>query len=570
MQIQSSDLVPGWRLGAELLGYVVWRLFPDVQLVGGGVNSLGFYYDFVFRQPLTKETLELVDVELYRFIKEDHPVRYLSMMRENAKSLFEHHRHFLLAEKAGEEDCNILELLQIGEFFGLCPTLTLASTLEAGHIKLLNCAVVAQEEEGADSLTITRITGTSRPFAKELKSFLKTYEAFLKKRDHRLLGPKLNLFSFSEKMGPLGAIWHPKGMQLRRILQEWLIQKIGPSAEICTPTAVKENFLPADSQILEPFYFDGKEYLLRPSFLLQHLESMKNFSFDPEELPWKVSETGTVFRYYPESQRWGLFCACSYLSDHTTICCKKEQVVPELISSLHFIEQIITIFGFKAQWFMVAGRVKSPKNRQEQEAIGWLKHAFQESQCSYPLAPDLCEEEEGETPRLELRISDPLGREWAASGVRILAAVPEDLTKSDYLDDMRSSLVVFSRQLWGSLDRFVGLLLEHFEGVLPFWLAPEQVRVIAIGEANRDYAKEVSRHLEQKGMRVRLDLRQGKLGGRIHEAEIENVPFLLLIGEQERLKQKISVRAAGKGSHNQLVDLEEFLTEVSNSNGEHY
>lgn len=559
----TSDLTLRWRLSAELVALIVWRLFPDVQLAGGGVNSLGFYYDFVFRQPLTKEMLELIDVELYRFVKEDHPIRYLSIMRENAQSLFTHHKHLKLAERAGQEECNILELLQVGDFYGICPVLALESTLEAGHIKLLDCYELAQDETQEDAPRSTRLIGTSQMHAKELKSFVKTYEAFLKKRDHRTLGPKLNLFSFSESMGALGVVWHPKGMRLRRILQEWLDKKTLDSAMISTPLALREDFLSLSTQTIEPFHFEGRGYVLRPSFLPQHLTHLKSSLMDSEELPWKVTEAGNVFHFFPHSQWWGLFCTSTFHFDQTTVCCKREQVVSELISSLRFIEQIITIFGFKAHWILVVGRVKSPKNRQAQEAIEWLKQAFYESGCRLPLAPDWFEEVEGETPRLELRISDAIGREWAASGVRIVTASSEVKAQYDLLEaHARSSLVVFTRHIWGSLERFVGLLLEHYEGILPFWLAPEQVRLFAIGAADRGYAQEVGRRMEQKGLRVRLDLRQSKLGGRIHEAEIENVPYLVIVGEQERLKQKISVRAAGKAKDNQLVDLETFLKAI--------
>ena len=270
-----------------------------------------------------------------------------------------------------------------------------------------------------------------------------------------------------------------------------------------------------------------------------------------------MSETGSIFSPLPESQEWGLFCASSYQCEQTTICCKKEQVIAELISSLRFIEQIITIFGFKAQWILVIGRVKSPKNRQEREAIEWLKHAFQESGCCIPLVPDLCEELEGETPRLELRISDAIGRGWAVSTIRVLTGAGAE--------NVQDARVVFTRSVFGSVERFVGLLLEHYEGNLPFWLVPEQVRVFAVGEANGDYALAVGQRLKHEGLRVKVDLRQSKLGGRIHEAELENIPYLLIVGEQERLKHKINVREAGKSNDNHLVDLETFVTNVSKS-----
>lgn len=545
MQI-SSPLTSEWRLNAELLGYVVWRLFPQVKLIGGGVNSIGFYYDFIFLQPFAKEMMELIEVEMYRFIKEDHPVRYHSMMRENAANLFVHHGQAIFAENAKAEECNIVELLQVGNFYSLCPILDLSSTLDAGHFKLLDCQT---RQEGE---TITRLIGTSRPYAKELKTFIKSYDAFLKKRDHRTLGPQLNLFSFAPEMGALGVIWHPKGMQLLQILKE-MERKANECHRIETPIALRDDFFHSDEELLEPFVFDEDDYFLRPSFLLQHLQIFKHLSLDPDELPWKLSEMGSVFTYIPESQRWGLFSICSYSSDLTTTCCKKEQVIFELISSLHFIEQIITLFGLKTRWILVAGQLKSPNKRGIGQSIEWLKQAFCESKSAIPFDPDLVEEGQGMT-RLELRVTDSLGREWTLSKIEVLTANPKAES---------SDLVFIARQLWTSLERFVAILLEHFEGVLPFWLVPEQIRVMAIGEGNRDYAKELSSRLNQEGLRVKLDLRQSKLSARIHEAERENVPYLLLVGEQERLKQKISVRETGKSSHNTLTDLETFLKEVN-------
>lgn len=531
----NSELPFQWRLSGELLAYIVWRLFPKVQLIGGGTHSIGFYYDFIFHQPLTKESLELIEVELHRFIKEDHPIRYLSMMRENAQSLFEHHHLPIFAERAGEEESNIVELLQMDDFFTLCPHLPFASTLEVGYVKLLDCQEIFEEED-----KITRLTGTSRTFAKELKTFIKSYDA-LKKRDHRILGPKLNLFSFSE--GSFGVIWHPKGMMLRQLIQDIIDKKGEVIPFISTPIATQEKSLNS----IEPFYFEGDEYYLRSSFLRQHLESIKHFSLDPEDLPWKFTEKGEIFLGLSESQEWGLFCCSSNWGDFTTICCKKNQVIPELISSLQFIEQIITIFGFEARWVLVVGRLKNQNINLQQEAIEWLREAFNTSRATLPFAPDF-HEDEGETTRLELRICDALGREWTVSEVGILTASQKEIHSQ-----------IISRRVICSFERFVGLLLEKYEGVLPFWLAPEQIRVMSIGQANRKYAEEVSKKLVQNGWRVKLDLKEGKLGTRIHEAEIENIPFLLLIGEQERMKNKISVRRAGKPDHNQLVDLDVFL-----------
>jgi threonyl-tRNA synthetase len=559
-----SDSVEQRYLAAEVLALVVWHMFPKVILVGGGVNSLGFYYNFIFENPLTESMLEVIEVQMHRFIKENHSVRSISMMRENAQALFEHREHLLLAERAGEQSSNILELVQIEEFYDLCPPLSLTTTLEIGAIKLLefcDCIHKTQKEE----LGITRLLGVCQTNTKNLKIFLKNYDSFLKKRDHRMLGPRLNLFSFSEPMGTLGVMWHPKGMQLQRILIDWVRQQL-PEDElpIATPLAVRLEFLEENHQApagLNSFSFEGQEYRLRSSPLQQHLEFLRNFPPNQEDLPWRMSEYTPIFRQYPESQWWGLFCQCAYLIDHTTICCLREQVASELISSLHFIEQIITIFSFEAQWYLIASRQKSPKARQEQEAIGWLKQAIQTRPCSYPYSSELQEKDGEEVPCLELRVRDVLGREWPVSRLNVIQHLKEchPLLVQQAEEQKR---VILTRQIWGSLDRFIALLIERYEGVFPLWLAPEQVRIIAIGETNRAYAQLVSRRLQQKGLRVKLDTRQAKLSMRVHEAEKENVPYLVLIGEQERIKQNICVRRAERFNQNQSVDIETFLNKL--------
>lgn len=554
---QTSDLTEQRFLAAEAVASVVWNLFPNVILMGGGLHSLGFYYDFIFEQPLIKSMMELIEVHVHRFIKEEHSVRFISMMRENAQNLFEHHEHFLLSERAGDQKSNILELVQIDDFYGLCPALSLTSTEEIGHLKLLESLNLLQEIQGEER-RVTRLVGTTQQSARDLKTFCKTYENFLKKKDHRILGPKLNLFHFSESMGNLGVVWHPKGIQLQRILLDWVKKYAPEEMSISTPIAVRQDFLEPESQSLEPFIFENQEYRLRSSPLRQHLEFFRHNSLTSDDLPFRITERTPVFRHYPESQWWGLFCQCGYVTEHTTICCLREQVRSELISSLHFIEQIITMFSFEAQWYLLASRQRNPKVRQEQEAIQWLKQAIEAQPLSYSVSSKIQEEEGREGPGLELRVRDVLGREWPVSRVSVIQPVKERISQSEE----QEKFVILTRHLWESLDCFVALLIERYEGNLPVWLTPEQVRVMAIGEANQNDARQVSQRLKDKGLRVKLDLRQAKLGLRIHEAEKENVPYLVLIGEQERMKQRISVRATRKINQSQSIEIENFLKNI--------
>lgn len=567
----SPDLILSRYLAAELLAYTVWRLFPSALLKGGGVNSLGFFYDFILDQALTDSLLEMIEVELRTFIKGDQEVRPLSMMRENAHSLFLHQGQPLLAQCAREESQNIVTLIQIEGFYGLCPELPFTSTQSAGHIRLLDCQDRTDEWQEKGKVHL-RLIGTNQKTAQDLKHFIKAYDLFLKKRDHRILGPQLNLFSWPQETGEFGPFWHPKGHSLRQILKNWLQTQLREENTLSTPTVLPQEFLKKEPLLLEAFSFKEEAYCLSPLPLRQHLKFLEGVDWAVEELPYRIAEYASVYRTYPEFQRWGLFCACSDEIDYTTIVCSKEQLIKELISSLLFIEQIVRIFDFEACWYLVASKQKSSQARKEQEALKWLKQVV-EGQAHLPYCLDLQEEEENLGPRLELRIQDSLGREWPASTVSVIQRLPKahawQMPEKEHL-----SLVVLARQIGGSLNRFLALLVERCEGKLPFWLAPEQVRILVIGEANQAYAQEVSGHLRCKGLRVKLDRRQTKLSMRVHEAEKENVPYVVLIGEQERLKQKINVRVAGKLHQNHLVELEKFLEKLDRESAppclEHY
>lgn len=547
-----STLSLSRHLATELLAYTVVHLFPNVLCVGGGTNSLGFYYDFVFEQPLTAGMIEFIEVHLRTLIKEERPLRSLSMMRENAQSLFEHHGQPLLAYRAGQYSENIIDLIQIEAFYGLCPEHPFTSTHEAGVVKLLDQSEYTQQIQDEEFI-VTRLTGTNQENSQELKQFLKRYDAFRKRQDHRILGPQLHLFHFSGRLGSLGVVWEPKGMRLRQILQEWITRQLPQEVQaVSTPAVVKRDFFKKDDESLESFHFEEEAYQLIPSLTRQHVDLLRHLVSDPEDLPYRIAEQAMVYHAYPESQQWGLLCACASLVDQTTICCAPSQILTELISSLHFIEQIFRIFDFKAHWCLIASRHKSPRARQEQEAIGWLKQAIQTSPRLYSDLLEL-QEEEGDGPRLELRVTDVIGREWPLSVISIVQHVP---AMKEF------PAVIVTRHLWGSFDRLIALLIERYEGEFPLWLAPEQVRVLTIGEANQAYAKQVTQQLQQRGVRVGLDQRQAKLNQRVHEAEKEKVPYLVLIGDQERAKQGISVRAAGRSHHTRFVDLEAFLDKL--------
>jgi threonyl-tRNA synthetase len=532
------------RLAAEVLAYAVWCLFPPVVLGGGGTHSLGFFYDFLFDQPLTPHLLDLIEMRLRTIIKEELDIRFLSMMRENAQTLFEHHHQPLLAEQIGEERANIVELIQIGEFYGICPELPLASTLDAGSVKLLESST---DHKGSYQSFI-RLVGTSQPTPKELKVFCKNYASLIKRKDHRQLGPQLNLFSFFPQISALGIFWHPKGLLMRQILQQWVTQqgREGIDNIIRTPWVVKEAFLPNNSKNLESFEFDGEPYRLSASPFPQHVAWLNSRAISASELPIRFTEEAPIYQDYPDSQQWGLFCTCHATVDQTTIYCEKEQILSELISSLHLIEQIIKIFDFEAQWFLVTSLIKRSQVKDQLE-VSWLKQALERrlNPC-FPVVERWEEQEKREMPSLELRVRDVIGREWPTSALTVRV----------------TDRVILSRRMFGSLERFIALLIEHYEGNFPLWLAPEQVRLLVIGEANIPYAEQVMRSLAQKNLRVKLEGHLVKWKDRIIAAEKERVPYLVLIGDQERVHQKVRVRTFDRRHQDMLMTLEVFIEQI--------
>jgi threonyl-tRNA synthetase len=228
---------------------------------------------------------------------------------------------------------------------------------------------------------------------------------------------------------------------------------------------------------------------------------------------------------------------------------------------LHFIEQIITIFDLEAHWYLIASRQKGLKAQQEQEGIRLLRQALNSQPRLYPYSSELQEEEGREGPSLELRVRDVLGREWPVSCLSVVSLSVHIDSLSGACEEEKKCFVL-TRQVWQSLDRFVALLIEHYEGMFPLWLFPEQVRVLAIGEANQAYARQVVDYLRNKGIRAKLDLRQSKLSLRVHEAEREKVPYLVLLGEQERMKQVISIRTMEKINQDRSIDIETFVNNI--------
>ncbi|MBA2367959.1 MAG: hypothetical protein H0V82_02915 [Candidatus Protochlamydia sp.] len=534
----SPELQKQRRIAAELLACTVWELFPTANLAGGGMTSYGFYYDFVFEQRVDETLLPLIETKLKAFVKEGHSLQMVTMMRQNAQDLLLHQQQPLLAELVEQEEQNMLNLVRINKFYGVCPFLDIASSDEIASLKLLEIST-EQEEQGD---VYTRITGTCFSDNQILKKFLKLRESYFKKKNHQVLGPELNLFSFPSNLSPLECFWHPKGEIVKNLLQQWLeeeLQNHFPFQKVHTPFVVQEDKI--NLSTFEPFLYQDQTLTLSSTRLPQHIYLLKQNTVLSEEI--RFLEWALLYKNEASLLNEGLITLPCQLEDFTTIDCSAGQLSKEFISSLLFIEQIITIFDFEAQWYVIASRQKSVNGRQEKETLKWMKKTLETLSLHFPLQEELLEEGCLEGPRLELRLADEMGREWAGPSLTIAS----------------NEANILIRRAFGPLGRLIALLIERWEGVFPLWLAPEQIRILAIGDLSHAYSKEVEASCRRRGLRAALDLRQVKLGEKIHSAEKEKIPYLLIIGDQEIKKQSVTVRSMRRPGKSESMKLEEIL-----------
>lgn len=513
MQIGTYETQLLHATAAELLALALTELFPQIQLLDGGPLDYGFYYDFVHPQPIHGSILELIEQRMHGLVRKNPQIKILHMMRENAFDFLNHHRQPLRARLAVEQADNILNLIQIGSFVDLLQSETLDSLEEIKAIKLLEAREIPSSFPAESSMGIKmRLVGTAFSETYYLKQFLKAFEK-LKKIDHRVLGPQLELLHFSKRTDS-DCFWLSKGnFLIEELIRFWNKQEFH---RISSPNV--------------------------PDKLAEHLQL---FGEKGGELPCRYGEIFSINEKVSEVHRWGLFRKEFYLSDLITIFCTSEQVNKELIYSLQFIEEIIKIFGFEARWYLSEEKENSPSR--DKRGSKWLKEALEQLNIEYVIR-SLTHE-----PQLTVCFRDSLGREWAGPQIRIISS----LKVSE-----KPLPIIITKRLFGSFDRFVGLLTEHYKGYFPLWLAPEQIRILVIGEKNRSYADNVCNQCRQAGWRVQVDSTEEKLGAKIHTAEKERIPYLVIIGDQETSKGKINVRFSNEKVQTNLLKVDEFLSEL--------
>ena len=556
---------------AHLLAQAVQQLFPGTQVTIGPTVEDGFYYDFASDHNFSLEDLEKIEAKMQELVANDLEVSRLVYSREQAVEMFremgEHYKVEIIEElPEGEE----ISVYQQGDWMDLCRGPHVPSTGKLGAFKLTKVAG-AYWRGDANNQQLQRIYGTAWSSSKELKAYLNRI-AEAEKRDHRKIGRKLGLFHFADD-APGSVFWHPKGWTLFRELLEYMRgrQDAAGYVEVNTPDVMdrslwetsghwfnyRENMFSTQTE-------DERIFALKPmncpgsvSMFAQGLKSYR-------DLPLRMAEFGKVHRYEPSGALHGLMRVRHFTQDDAHIYCTEAQMEQECIDVVALVLDIYKDFGFDDVVIKLSTR---PENRIGSDEVwdkleGALSNALDVMGLDYVLFPG-----EGAFygPKLEFVLRDAIGRDWQCGTLQVDMNLPErfDITYVDEDGNRDKRPVMLHRALFGSLERFIGILIEHFEGNFPVWLAPQQAVVVNITDKQRDYAEEAVSTLKTQGFRVATDLRNEKVGFKIREAELSKMPYVLVVGEKEREAGTVAVRGR-HGADLGVMPIADFGTHLLN------
>ena len=553
-----------WHTSSHILAQAIKRLYPEIKLAIGPAIENGFYYDFDTDKPFTPEMLVVIEEEMKKIIKEDHQIERFVLPKKEALELMkdEPYKQELINElPEGEE----ISFYKQGEFTDLCAGPHLPSTGKVKAIKLLTTSGAYWRGSEKNKM-LQRIYGISFPKASELEAYINMLEE-AKKRDHKKLGKELELFMIAPE-GPGFPFFLPKGMVLRNILEDYW-KKIHTAAgyvEIKTPIILNEELWHRSGHwdhYKENMYttkIDDVDFGVKPMNCPGGMIVYKSKLHSYKELPIRAGELGLVHRHEKSGQLNGLFRVRCFTQDDAHIFCLPEQIKDEIKGVMSLVDEVYSKFGFEYTIELSTKPEDSMGSAEMWEmAENALKEVLEETNKAYVI-------NEGDGafygPKIDFHIKDCLGREWQCGTIQLDFQMPErfDLT---YIgeDGEKHRPVMLHRVVFGSIERFIGIITEHFAGAFPLWLAPVQVKILPIADAHHEYAKEVAKTFEKAGIRVELDERQEKIGYKIREAQLQKVPYMVILGDKEVEAKAVGVRSRKAGDIGQM-SIEQFINKV--------
>ncbi len=549
---------------SHVMAQAVQHLFPEVKLAIGPAIKNGFYYDFDFKEPLSSEELEKIEKEMERIVKEDQKFNRFIKSKDEAIEFFkEKGEDFKVELIRALGDSEEISFYQNGDFIDLCRGPHLPSTGYIKAFKLLNLAGAYWHGDERNPM-LTRIYGTSFFNEKELRSYLIQVEE-ARKRDHRKLGKELDLFSMHEE-GPGFAFWLPKGVVLKNILVDFWREEHRKAGyvEVQTPIILKKDLWVRSGHwdnYRENMYIteiDDYPFAIKPmncpGGMLIYKETIRSY----RDFPMRVGELGLVHRHEKSGVLHGLFRVRSFTQDDAHIFMTPEQIEEEVIQVILLTDKIYSVFGFDYFLELSTKPEKSiGTDEQWEAATKGLENALKTIGKDYKVSPG-----EGAFygPKIDFHLEDCLGRLYQCATIQLDMSLPERFNLNFINREGREERpVVIHRTVLGSLERFIGILIEHFGGRFPLWLAPVQVVVLSITSDQIPRAKEVCEKLKDRGFRAEIDDRNEKLGYKMREAEVRKIPYIVVIGKREVEEGTLSVRKGG-GKDQGSLSFENFIS----------
>ncbi len=542
-----------WHSASHLMAQAVKRLFPNANYTIGPSIDQGFYYDFDIEKTFGPEDIEKIEAEMQKIVGEDLEVTREDISKDAAVSLFESKGESYKVELIKELDAQTVSIYRQGEFVDLCRGPHVPRTSLLKSFKLISVAGAYWRGDERNKM-LQRIYGIAFPDAKDLKKHLEFLEE-AKNRDHRKLGRELDLFSIHEETGAGLILWHPKGARLRHMIETyWRDEHYKNGYDIVYSPHIGKGQLWETSGHLD-FYkenmyssmdIDGQAYYTKPMNCPFHIVIYKNKSWSYRDLPLRWAELGTVYRYERSGVLHGLLRVRGFTQDDAHLFCRPDQMPEEIDRVLAFCLSMLKAFGFEDFKLYLATR---PAEKSVGDEASW-KDATKALEEAIGRAGIDYEVDEGGGafygPKIDIKIKDVLGREWQCSTIQF------DFNETDRFDvtyvgsdGQKHRPYMIHRALLGSIERFVGILIEHYGGKFPFWLSPTQIILINVSEEQAAYTRELAQRLILAGIRAETDTREETLGYKIRDGIAKKVPYVGVIGKKEQEQGAISLRARG-------------------------
>jgi threonyl-tRNA synthetase len=534
----------------HIMAQAVKDVFPSAQLTIGPALEDTFYYDFAFERPFTPEDLEKIETRAQEIIKADRPFSRREMSREEGMQFFRGQgEQYKVEIIEGFQDPTISLYAQGSGFVDLCRGPHLPSTGRVGAIKLLSTGGAYWRGDERNAM-LQRIYGTSFPTQKELDAYLAKLEE-IKRRDHRKLGKELDLISIQDDIGPGLVLWHPKGALVRLLIENfWREQHLQHGYQLVySPHVARLDLWKTSGHVdyyrenmFVPMKVEASEYQLKPMNCPFHIMIYKSHMRSYRDLPIRYGELGTVYRYERTGVLHGLLRVRGFTQDDAHLFCRPDQIESEVSHVLDFTFFMMKTFGFSDFEVYLSTRPEKAVGSEERwtQATEALEAALKNRGVAYEVDPG-----EGVFygPKIDIKIKDVLGRSWQCSTVQVDFNNPERFELAYTGEDGKAHQpIMIHRALLGSIERFFGILVEHYAGAFPTWLAPVQARVLPITDKQRQYADSVVGQLQAAGYRTEADARNEKIGLKIREAEKAKIPYMLVVGDREMEAGTVAVR----------------------------